>query len=172
MDREVTTLIRGRSKKDSDMIRYENKRYNNTGKKDRSYSKQYQFRSTYVVLNRNSGRITLQQQVNHFHVSFPCSNMDREVTTLIRGRSKKDSDMIRYENKRYNNTGKKDRSYSKQYQFRSTYIVYNRNSGRITLQQDTSHFHDIILSSIVDGKETTLIRERNQKESDMIRYEI
>ena len=71
------------------------KRYNKTDKADRSHSKQYQLRSTYIILNRNSGRITLQQHTNHFHVTIPCSIVDGKETILLRGRNEKESDMIR-----------------------------------------------------------------------------
>jgi len=59
--------------------------------------KQYQLRSTYLTLNRNSGRITLQQKKNHFHVTISCSKVDGTGKTLLRGRNEKESDMIRYE---------------------------------------------------------------------------
>ena len=217
-----------------------NIRYNKTDKTDR-YSKQYQLRSTYRVLNRNSGGITFQQHTNHFHVTIPCSNVNWEITTLFRGRNEKRRDKINdiarptrhtdhlqnninsgqltlpltetvegshsnkqrttstspfhaatwmgrlpscYEektrktmiwtdmrNKRYNKTDKTNRSYSKQYQLRSTYLILNKNSGGITLQQHTNHFNVTIPSSMVDGKVTILSRGRNEKESDMNRWE-
>ena len=65
------------------------KRYNATVKTDITHSKQYQLRSTYVVLNRKGGRITFQQHTNHFHVTFHCSKVDGKGTILIRGRNEK-----------------------------------------------------------------------------------
>ena len=124
--------------------------------------KQYQLGSTYIVVNRNSGRITLQQDTNHFHVTIHCSKVDRKTTILLRGRNEKERQMISYE-KRCNKTDKIDRSYSKQYQPRSTYIVQNRNSGRITLQQDTNHFNVTSTCSPVDGKVTILWRRKDEK---------
>jgi len=57
-----------------------------TWQKDQNQN-QYQIRSTYPVLNRSSGRIALQQDTNHFHVTIPCSIVDRKVTILWRWRN-------------------------------------------------------------------------------------
>jgi len=80
---------------------------------DRSPSKQYQLRSTYLVLNRNSGRITLQQNTNDFHVTTPYGYFNGEVTILLRGRYEKRATWSDMRNKRYHKTEETDRSPSK-----------------------------------------------------------
>ena len=140
-----------------------NKRYNKTVKTDRSPSKQFQLRSTYPVRNRNSGGITPQQKMNHFHATGTCSIVDGNLTILLRGWNDKGMAWSDTSNKRYNKADKTYRPYSKQNQLMSTYLALNRNSGRITLQEQTYRFHITIPYSKVDGKVTTLLRGRNKK---------
>ena len=98
-----------------------------------------------------------------------CSKVDGKAIVLLRKKREREwHDQIREMNDIIRPTSHTDHI---QNNVNSTYLVLNKNSGRITLQQHTSHFHVTIHCSFMDGKLTKLLRGRNEKERGMISYE-
>jgi len=137
-----------------------------TSEVDRSPSEHYQFGSTYTALNRNRGRVALQQQTKQFHVTTPYSRVDGKATILLEGGMRKRVRWSDVRNKRciacdVSRPMSGDRPITSKAISMSTYITLSRNSGRITLQQETNHFRVTITCSKVDGKQTILLRGGN-----------